>query len=75
MVIMMKKSIKRISTLGFCLIILGVILSFKDKIYTGIDQYLHPYNYIVLDEVNDYYRDYDFQFVQNKHLILVVFDN
>lgn len=59
------KTIKRIFTVGIFLIIIGVILSYKNKIYITVDNYLHPYKYVSLDGTNDYYRDYDFLYVQN----------
>ena len=61
----MKKIIKGILTAGIVLIFLGVIFKYKDSVFVYVDQYLSPYKYVTLGDVNEYYRDYDFEFVQN----------
>jgi len=54
------------SNLGFLLVIVGLILIKKDAITTLIDTYIfQTYRNVSLGEVNDYYRNYDFNFVQN----------
>lgn len=61
----MNKIAKGIVISGIILIVVGIIFSVKDTVYTYVDQYLAPYKYVKLGEVNEYYRDIDFQFVQN----------
>ena len=61
----MKKIAKTLLTFGFVLIVAGLIFRYKDEVYIYVDQYLSPYKYVTLGEVNEYYRDYDFLYVQN----------
>ncbi len=61
----MNKIAKGIVISGIILIVFGIIFSVKDTVYIYVDQYLSPYKYVKLGEVNEYYRDIDFQFVQN----------
>ncbi len=61
----MKKIAKFLVSLGLILILGGFIFRYKDVVYVYVDQYLSPYKYVKIEEKNDYYRDYDFQFVQN----------
>lgn len=56
---------KRIAELGILFILLGILFSYKDKFIAIMDIYLSPKNEVVLGEANEYYRDYDFLFVQN----------
>ena len=57
---------KKIAFLGIAMILCGLIIMRKDDImtiihtYTGFDE-----KSVSLGEKNDYYRDYDFDFVQN----------
>ena len=57
---------KKLITLGILLIIAGLTLTYKEDI---LEEYYHYFfsnkNKIVLGEKNDYYRDYDFLYVQN----------
>ena len=58
----MKKLIK----LGLFMIALSLILMQKETIITFIKETLNPKNITVeLGEKNDYYRNYDFSYVQN----------
>ena len=66
----MKKSIKIVFIIGIILIVGGIIYKVKDPIYVYVDQYLSPYKYVSLGDVNDYYRDIDFEFVQNTDLFV-----
>ncbi len=61
----MKKMAKGIVFFGFFLVIVGIILCTKDSIYVLVDSYLAPQKYISLDDKNNYYRNVDFDFVQN----------
>ena len=60
----MNKMARTLLAIGLILIIGGLIFCFKDEVYVYVDKYLSPQKYITIGEVNDYYRDYDFQFVQ-----------
>ena len=61
----MKELIKGIFTIGIIIIIIGIVFYMKDDAYVFVDKYLSPNKYISLGEVNEYYRDEDFIFVQN----------
>ena len=61
----MKKLAKYLISLGIILILGGIFFRYKDAVYVYVDQYLSPYKYVQLEEVNEYHRDYDFNFVQN----------
>lgn len=61
----MKRLIKLLFTCGIFMILLGIFFCYKDQVYVYVDQYLSPYKYVVLGDVNEYYRDQDFLFVQN----------
>ena len=51
---------------GLCLIFIGVFVSRKDTIVAFINAYLFGNDTeIVIEEKNEYYRDYDFMYVQN----------
>lgn len=56
---------KKIFTLAILMVILGCTITFRDSILKVIDQYLHPNNITTLEHKNAYFRDYDFNFVQN----------
>lgn len=57
---------KKLMKLGLFMIILSVILMQKETIITFIKETLNPKNITVeLGEKNDYYRNYDFSYVQN----------
>lgn len=56
---------KKLVTLGLLLILAGLIMIRKEDLVTIINTYLYPNNSIELGEKNEYYRDYDFMFVQN----------
>ena len=57
---------KKLALLGLFLIFIGVILERQEDIVTLINTYLSPkIEEIELGEVNKYYRDYNFRFVQN----------
>lgn len=55
---------KKVITLAVLMIILGLTVNYREPILKFIDGYLHPNNITVLDSVNDYYRNYDFNFVK-----------
>lgn len=57
--------IKKLTELGILFILLGILFSYKDKFIAIADIYLSPRGEVELGEVNEYYRDYDFYFVQN----------
>lgn len=57
---------KKLVKLGTTLIIIGLILMKKETIITFLKEKLAPANKVVtLGEKNEYYRDYDFSYVQN----------
>ncbi len=57
---------KKLLKLGIFMIALSLILMQKDTIVTFINENLNPKNITVeLGEKNDYYRNYDFSYVQN----------
>ena len=62
----MKKIAKLVFTFGLFLILIGVVLIKKESIITLFNTYFSSDNTKVsINDVNDYYRDYDFMFVQN----------
>ena len=58
---------KKVITLAVLMIILGLTINYREKILKFIDEYLHPNNVTVLDKVNDYYRNYDFNYVRQTN--------
>lgn len=57
---------KKIASFGLFLILIGIILTVKDDILELVDLYIIPKDTtITLGEKNEYYRDYNFNFVQN----------
>ena len=52
-------------TSGLLLILLGLIIVRRDDINTLINKYLSPNKNIELTNKNEYYREYNFSFVQN----------
>jgi hypothetical protein len=56
---------KKLITLGLLMILAGLVLIRKDDIITIFNTYLSPNTNVELGEKNEYYRDYDFKFVQN----------
>lgn len=58
---------KTLATLGLLLIFIGVFLMKKDDINTIINKYFKWNNIVTLGDKNEYYRDYDFDFVQNTN--------
>ncbi len=55
-------------TLGLLLILTGLIIIRKSEIKTIVNTYLFPNNVkITIPKKNQYYRDYDFKFVQNTN--------
>lgn len=62
----MRKIGKMFFTFGLLLILVGLIILRKDSIITLFNTYISPNNSkVIIDKKNDYYRDYDFLFVQN----------
>ncbi len=58
---------KTLSTLGLLLIFIGLFMMKKDEINALINKYFKGNNIVTLGEKNAYYRDYDFDFVQNTN--------
>lgn len=58
---------KTLATLGLLLIFIGLFLMKKDDINTLINKYFKWNNIVTLGDKNEYYRDYDFDFVQNTN--------
>ena len=58
---------KKYITLGFLLIILGVVILKQEQITAFINKYIlkKAEQEVTLGEKNEYYRDYDFDYVQN----------
>ena len=56
---------KFIFTLGLLLIFIGLVITRKDDIVSFYNTYLSPNKVTTILEKNEYYRDYDFEFVQN----------
>lgn len=58
---------KKYITLGFLLIILGVVILKQEQITAFINKYIlkTAEQEVTLGEKNEYYRDYDFDYVQN----------
>lgn len=57
---------KILATLGLIFIFIGLFLMKKDDIFTIFNDYvLKENNVVTLGEKNEYYRDYDFNFVKN----------
>ena len=56
---------KRLFYLGILLVIAGIIFTYREKIYSLANTYLSSFRHVTLGEVNDYYRDYNFEYVQN----------
>lgn len=62
----MKRIGKLLITIGLLLILVGVIIIKQDSIITLFNTYFSSNNAkIDITDVNEYYRDYDFKFVQN----------
>ena len=64
---MKKFTINIMVTAGLLFILIGLVLIRKDDINTIINKYLSPNRETVLTDVNKYYREYDFKFVQNTN--------
>ncbi len=56
---------KKFMTLAVLLVILGVVLQFRDTILIQIDNIVNSKKVVTLENKNEYYRNYDFNFVQN----------
>ena len=56
---------KKLFTLGLILILIGLVMLRQDDIITLVNTYLRPSTMISLNNKNEYYRNYDFEFVQN----------
>ena len=57
---------KKVFFLGLFLIIIAIIFYYKDNIVTYINNFINKTDKeVVMDKYNEYYRDYDFMFVQN----------
>lgn len=62
----MKKIAKLVFTFGLFLILIGVVILRKDSISTLFNTYFSANNTKVnITDTNEYYRNYDFEFVQN----------
>lgn len=62
-----KSLIKTFFTLGLILILTGLIIMRQDDIVTIFNKYVLQKNEVTLGEKNEYYRDYDFNLVQNTN--------
>ena len=59
---------KILATLGLIFIFIGLFLIKKDDIFTIFNDYVLKENKVVtIGEKNEYYRDYDFNFVKNTN--------
>ena len=60
---------KKVAFLGFLLIILGVIITYKDSLNEAYQKLISLFQNqeVSIGEVNEYYRKYDFEFVQNTN--------
>lgn len=59
---------KKLALLGMAMILCGLIMMRKDDIITIIHTYIKlDEKSVSIEEKNDYYRDYDFLFVQNTN--------
>ncbi len=57
---------KNVALIGLFLILIGVSMLVKDDVIELFDTYIKPkVMEVTLGEKNEYYRDYDFEFVQN----------
>ena len=56
---------KKAMTLALLLIILGIVLQFRDTIIIQIDSIVNSKREVTIENRNGYYRNYDFKFVQN----------
>lgn len=59
------KFIKRITLFGLLLIFIGVFLIQKDNLNTIVNTLISRMSPVTLGEKNEYYREFDFEFVQN----------
>ena len=60
---------KKIITMSILLILLGLTLDNKETIMQKIDTYLYPKRIDYITSKNEYYRDYDFNYVKNTNII------
>lgn len=58
---------RKLLFLSLILILIGSVSLKKEEIIDFLEKYIIKNKEIVLDEKNKYYRDYDFNFVQNTH--------
>ena len=68
----MRKSyqlLKLIFTFGLCLVLVGLIIIRRDDIISIINNRLSRRNPVNIEEINNYYRTYDFSYVQNVNNI------
>ncbi|MBR2678798.1 MAG: hypothetical protein IKE63_05220 [Bacilli bacterium] len=63
----MRRLLKAIITLCLIVILAGLVMIRKDDIITIINTYIMPNTNVELGEKNEYYRNYDFDFVQNTN--------
>ena len=56
---------KKLATIGILMIILGLTMQNKEIILKQLNTFFYPRKEVVLGEKNEYYREYDFNFVQN----------
>lgn len=60
---------KKIITMSILLILLGLTLDNKEIIMQKIDTYLYPKRSDYITSKNEYYRNYDFNYVKNTNII------
>lgn len=54
-------------SLSFILVFVGILVTYKEKVIYYYNQFFAPNKNVSLNEKNEYYRDYDFEFVQNTN--------
>ena len=62
----MKKYLEYIVVITFLLIFIGIVYIFKDRIDLFYKNLVYKDSLYILKDKNEYYRDYDFDFVKNK---------
>ena len=64
-----KRKLKKCAFYTFLFLVfatfIGLAFPYKDTVVQFVNSYLAPYKEITLGEINEYYRNYDFDFVQN----------
>ena len=61
----MKKVLELIVYLGSLLLALGILFTVRGDLWVHVEKYIKPNKYNTIGEVNEYYREENFLFVQN----------